>query len=412
MLSLRLALRYLGSRKSHGAVNVISAVSVAGVAVATAAIVVVLSVFNGFTELAKSHFSVLDPDLLVGPVKGKVFAGADSVAVRLQSLDGVAMALPVLTERGLLVGDGKQLGVVFKGVSMDAYQHLVDFDEAVQAGARFNRDYLIGDEQFADMAVGVAMRMELVPGVSRSELYVPRRVGRINPANPAGAFFSAPLVMQNVLAINQTEFDADHIIIPLTTARELLTYYDGEASAVEIKTVPGTDVSAVAREVSKLLGPDFTVATREQQHEESYRMIAVEKWVTFAMLVFILIIAAFNILSTLSLMVIEKRDNMRTLRYMGAPGSTVRAVFMWMGALITLAGGVAGTALGTLLAWIQQVTGVIRLSGDPSQLAVSVYPVKVEGIDILAVLALVAVLSVAISAVTVVFTRRGNIQDT
>lgn len=406
MLSLRLALRYLVSRKSHGVVNVISAVSVAGVAVATAAIVVVLSVFNGFSDLARGHFSLLDPDLLITPVKGKVIAQADSLSNAISADQDVAMALPSLTERGLLVGDGKQLGVVFKGVDRQEYRRLVNLDSAVQAGASFNPDYLIDGEQLSDMAVGVAMRMELVPGVSRSELYVPRRVGRINPANPAGAFYSVPLVLGNVLAINQTEFDADHIIIPIEAARDILCYDNGEASAIEVKAAPGVKIGALRRSLSDSLGPEYLVADRDLQHQDSFRMIAVEKWVTFAMLVFILVIAAFNIVSTLSLMVIEKRDNMTTLSFLGAPSSTIRGVFMWMGGLITFAGGIAGTALGAFLAWLQQVAGIIKLSGDPSQLAVTVYPVRVAWGDLVAVLALVAVLSLVISATTVAFTSR------
>lgn len=405
-LSLNIALRYLRSKKSHAAVNIISAVSVAAVAVATAAIVVVLSVFNGFSDLALSHFSVLDPDLRVTPVSGKVFAAADSIAAKVASTDGVAVALPSLTDRGLLVADGSQLGVVFKGVNMDAYPGMVEYGEAVQAGARLNSDYLVGEEVFADMAVGVAMRMDLIPGVTRSELYVPRRVGRINPANPAGSFFSTPLVLQNVLAINQPEFDSDHIIVPLSTARGLLSYDDGEASAIEVKLASGASATKTKKELQRLLGDEFRVETQMEQHRESYRMIEIEKWVTFSMLVFILVIAAFNIISTMSLMVIEKRDNMATLRCLGATRRAIRHVFMWMGAAISLVGGIAGVALGALLAAVQQTTGVIKLSGDPSQLAVRVYPVRVAPTDIAAVLGLVAVLSLVVALVSLVFTYR------
>lgn len=407
-LSLRLALRYLISKKSHSAVNIISAVALGGVAVATAAIVVVLSVFNGFSDLAMSHFSVLDPDLLITPTAGKVFPGADSIASSLEGRPEVEIALPSLTDRGLLVAEGSQLGVVFKGIDTDRLPRLVDYDEAVQAGIHLNPDYLLENECFADMAVGVAMRMNLVPGASRSELYVPRRVGRINPANPAAAFFSTTVVLQNVLAINQTEFDADHILVPLSTARSLLDYSDDEASAIELKLAPGVVPEKFARTLKIDLGDGFNVASRRQQHEESYRMIAIEKWVTFAMLAFILIIAAFNILSTLSLMVIEKRDNMLTLRYLGATEATVKHVFMWMGAFITIAGGISGMILGAALSWLQQTTGIISLSGDPSQLAVTVYPVRVALPDLVVVMAIVLVLSGIISLTTLIFSSRKN----
>lgn len=401
-LSLRIASRYLLSRKSHGAVNVISAISVAGVTVAVAAIVVVLSVFNGFTDLAASHFSVIDPDIAITPAGGKTIADADSLAAAVASWPGVAAAAPVVSERGLLSSEKGQLGVVFKGIP-DGYDRVVDLTQAVEAAVP---DSLVPDTcARAAVAVGVAMRADIHPGRGVAELYVPRRVGRINPANPAGAFFSGRLAVTSVLAVNQMEFDADHIYVPLDMARDLLAYTT-EGTAVEVRTAPGADPADVARELRSCLDDGYVVATAEQQHAESYRMIAVEKWVTFAMLIFILVIAAFNIVSTLSLMVIEKRDNMSTLRFIGASRRMVRAVFMWMGSLITLAGGVLGCVLGVALGLAQQWGGFIRLAGDPSRLAVTVYPVRVSAGDILAVLAIVAVLSLATSAVTVLFTRK------
>lgn len=404
MLSLKIALRYLVSKKSHAAVNVISAISVAGVAVATAAIVVVLSVFNGFSDLAKSHFSDIDPDLLISPASGKVIAEADSLAKALRVVDGVAATAPTLTERGLLVAGEAQLGVVFKGVSPD-YGKVIDLDRVAEMTSAVYPEYLGENEVISDMAIGVASRLNLRPGVDHVELYVPRRVGRINPANPAGAFFSQGMVLRNVLAVNQMEFDADHIIIPLDAARALLAY-DSEASNIEIKLKEGVSDAAVAKVLRQRLGDEFVVATQIEQHAESYKMIAVEKWVTFAMLIFILVIAAFNIISTLSLMVIEKRDNMATLRFLGASKATVRAVFMWMGAIITLAGGLIGMTLGIALSLAQQYGGFIRLSGDPDALTVDTYPVHVEPLDILTVLVLIIAMSLITSLITRLFTRK------
>ncbi len=404
MLSLKIAIRYLVSKKSHGVVNVISAISIAGVAVATAAIIVVLSVFNGFTNLAKSHFSIIDPDLMVSPVRSKMISGADSLAAVVAATDGVIAATPTLTERGLLVGNEAQLGVVFKGVAPD-YTRVIDYDDAVQSGLRLNPSYMLEGDVAAQMAIGVAARLGLQPGSGRAELYVPRRIGRINPANPAGAFFSCNLVLEDILAVDQMEFDADHILIPIDVARDILMYDNAEASAIEIKTAPG-QTKAVASRLESLLGDGYTVATREQQHQEAYNMIAIEKWVTFAMLIFILVIAAFNIVSTLSLMVIEKRDNMATLRFMGASRLQVRQIFMWMGAFITLAGGMAGLILGVGLSLAQQYGGFIHLAGDPSKLTVDIYPVHVEFTDILAVLAIIAVMSAVTSLITRIFTRK------
>lgn len=404
MLSARIAARYLVSRKSHGAVNVISAISLAGVAVATATIVVVLSVFNGFASLAESHLTVADPDLLVTPVSGKTFTSADSLAARVASLSGVAAAMPSLTERGLLVNGDLQLPVVFKGVTAD-YPRIVDIRRLLSSGA-FHADTTgLGDAP-AQLAVGVAARLDIRPGLSRPELYVPRRIGRINPANPAGAFRSVPLAVTGIAQVEQMEFDADHIIVPLADARMLLQYSSGEASAIEVALAPGVSPTEGRRAVESLLGESFSVTGRDGQHAESMRMIAIEKWVTFAMLGFILVIAAFNIISTLSLMVIEKRDNMATMRFLGARRATVRAVFMWQGAMITLAGGAIGLVLGLGLSLAQQYGKFITLGGDHEKMTIDVYPVSVSASDIGAVAAILAAVALLIALSTRLFTRK------
>lgn len=397
----RIALRYFFSGKSHGAVNVISGISVAGVAVATAAIVIVLSVFNGFSHLARERFSAVDPDLMAVSARGAAFAGADSLLRKVSDAEGVEAAVATLTERGLLTaGDDAQLGVVFKGVDKD-YDRIANLDRiADYSVSRPEGDTLPG----TSVGVGAAARLGILPGTP-IELYTLRRVGRINPANPASAFFSATLGVDRIVRTDQLEFDADHIIIPLDVARDLLQYDGDEATAIEVKLAPGAGSGKVAREIKQLLGPDFEILTREQQHAEAYRMIAVEKWVTFAMLIFILIIAAFNIVSTLSLMVIEKRDNMSTLRFLGATRSMVRGVFAAMGAMITVAGGVIGTVLGLALSLAQQWGGFIRLSGDQSKLSITEYPVHVEGQDILAVMGIVILVAAASALTTRLFTR-------
>lgn len=366
----------------------------AAVAVATAAIVIVLSVFNGFTSLAEKQFSLIDPDLMVVPASGKVFSDADSLAAVLRGIDGVAIATPTLTERGLAMVHDRQQAVVFKGVEAD-YARAVPLRGAV-------RQMLPADSsQFtpAALAVGVAAGLDL-RAYEPVELYVPRRVGRINPANPAGAFFSATLQPAAILAVNQGDFDADHILLPIDVARDILQY-TAEASAIEISAKPGVRIASLMHDVKHAVGPAAQVLDRRQQHAEAYRMIAIEKWVTFAMLIFILVVASFNIISTLSLMVIEKRDNMATLSYMGATRGTIRAAFAWMGAFITLVGGAVGIVCGTALSLAQQWGHFIRLGGDPAQLTITYYPVHVEAIDIAAV----ALLTLGIAALSALITR-------
>lgn len=367
------------------------------------ATVVVLSVFNGFSDLASAHLSVLDPDLTVTRSSRSVIADADSLAGVLERVPGVEAAAPVLTQRGLLTNDELQTAVVFKGVPAD-YSRVVSLDTAAIAAAAFTEAFASDGAGVTDVSVGVANRLSLLPGMSGLELYVPRRTGRINPANPAASFHSTPLVAGRVLQIDQAEFDVDHIYVPLEAARDILEYTTG-ASAIELKIAPEFDVRSVRKEIISVIGPEYACTPADELHSHSLMMISVEKWVTFSMLVFIMLIAAFNIVSTLSLLVIEKRLNMATLSFLGAPASMIRGIFMWMGGIITCAGGASGIILGVILVLAQQWGGFIHLAGDPSQLTVSVYPVRLDGADILAVAAIVLAVAGASALITRLFTR-------
>lgn len=405
MLALKIALRYLFAPKSHKAVNTISVISMVGVAVATMAIVVVLSVFNGFSDLAKSHLSLIDPDLKVMAAEGKVIESCDSISSRISSVDGVASVSPVLAERGLLTGGDRQMPVVFKGI--DPHSMALDFGQILLDGV-YTPLAGVGDSiAGAQIAVGVAMDLGLRPSpYPAAELYVPRRTGRINPANPAASYRSLTLAVTGVFRVDQPEYDADYIIIPISEARRLLEYDDDVAGALEICVKPGYAPGAVKKAVEAALGPGFGVQTRIEQQADTFRMISVEKWITFLMLVFILIIASFNIISTLSLLVIEKRDNMATLRALGAPHGLVRGVFVAEGWLITTIGGFAGIIVGIVLSLLQEHFGFIKLSADPSALSIDVYPVRLDMGDVALVFAAVLATGLAIGAISRLFTGK------
>ena len=294
--------------------------------------------------------------------------------------------------------------MIFKGVP-EGYSSVVNIDTATVASSAFTGQFAPDGSGITDVAVGVANYLELIPGTSGLTLYVPRRLGRINPANPAAAFMSQQLTAGRVFQVDQMESDADHIYVPLDAAREALQFYDGEASAIEVRA-RGVSPEHLARDLRTSLGDDFTVTPRSALHSASLMLVSVEKWVTFAMLGFILLVASFNIISTLSLMVIEKRGNMATLIFLGASRRMARSVFMWMGALITMAGGVCGIVLGVALSLAQQLGGFIRLSGDPSQLTVDVYPVRVAIGDVGAVLLITLAVAMLAALVTRLFTRK------
>lgn len=405
---LRVALRYLFAKKSHKAVNVISVISMAGVAVATMAIVVVLSVFNGFTSLAERHLAAIDPDIRIEPVASKVLAG-DSLVSVLERLDGVAAASPVVEERALMTSPAGQKPVVVKGVSHDGASAVTDMDALMLDGVFVPDNGMPDSTAAVQIAVGVAVELSLRPSpYSTADIYMPRRLGRINPANPSAAYRRLPVTVSGVFRVDQPEYDADYVFAPLDRVRAMLDYTGGEASAVEVRTADGVDATAFAAELQKRLGEGYSVLDRARQQAETFRMIAVEKWITFLMLVFILLIASFNIVSTLSLMVIEKRDNMVTLRSLGATRRMVSGIFVAEGWLITAVGGVAGTLLGVALVLLQQHFGLIKLAADPSALTIDVYPVRLMWHDVALVLVTVCVTGFAIAQISRLFTRKIN----
>lgn len=403
-LAAKIALRYLFSPKSHGAVNVISAVSVAGIAVATAAIVIVMSVFNGFADLAVSKLSKVDAPLTLVPAHGKVIPHADSLAAVISSITEVAAAMPVLDEKGLAMVGENQTVATLRGIP-EGYLATSGLDGVVIDGVDYVGDTL--GLRCAIVSVGVALSTGARPGSSPSlRVFVPRRLGRVNPASPWTAFRSDTLFTAGVYQTEQTEFDADMLMMPLPALRRMLDYSSSEASSIGIWAVPGISPSRLSTLISPHLPSDVRALTLLELRQVSFRMIAVEKWVTFSMLVFILLIASFNIISTMSMLIIEKKDNARLLRSMGATSRFVRYVFVTESRLICLAGGIAGMLLGTILVLAQQWGGFIRLSAsDPSLLSIDTYPVRFRPLDLLAVAATIVVVTLITSAITARLTR-------
>ncbi len=408
MLALKIAWRYLRAKKSHNAVNIITIISVVGVGVATMAMVVVLSIFNGFVDLGVKHLSLVDPQLKVERVDGRVFDG-DSLATSVAGYEGIRGAISTLGTRALLVGVDKQTPVVLRGVP-ESYARLSGVEKSLIDGC-FALKVNDADSTAAVVAsIGVANAMLTAPDAERRmNVYVPRRVGRINPANPAAAFRGAPLAMSGVFAIGQSEYDESLMFVPIDMVCDLLEYEAGTADAVEIFTLPDVDIAKLKARIEKQLGAEYTVKDAFEQHSESFRMISIEKWVTFMMLVFILVIALFNIVSTLSLLVIEKRENMRTLLALGAGSNLVRRVFIFEGWLVTLLGGAVGIVLGVVLTLVQQYFGIIKLAGDAENLLVDAYPVRLSMVDLLITAAAVIITGLLASQSTRLFVRKERV---
>ena len=396
MLALRIALRYFFSRKTHNAVNVISIISVAGVAVATMAIICVLSVFNGFHDMVFSHVSLVSPVLTVEPAQGKVMADADSVADAIRGVSGVSDAAPVIDEAALAVYRQYHLPVSIHGVPVH-YDSIVDYGKVIIDGeVNAQRMSSLGAGL---LSVGAANGLMAFPGTyDFVHLYVPRRKGRINPAMPATAFRTDSVTVAAVYQADDKDADMPRIVMSLDQARNLLDY-GSEASRVDVGLAEGADAARVRQDIEGMLGASYRVLDQQMQQAEAFRMVNVEKWITFLLLAFILVIASFNIISTLSMLIIEKEGSIGVLKALGAPRRMIYNIFTIEGALITLFGGVAGIVLGVALSLIQQTTGIIKMGGDHAKMIISSYPVRVEWTDALAVLGLIVGVAVLTSVV-------------
>lgn len=391
-LPFYIAKRYLFSKKSHNAINVISGISVCGVALATMALVCTLSVFNGFQDLVATFFTAFDPELKITAVSGKVFDAQDERIKALRDLPEIEVFSESLEDNAMVQYNGKQAMVVIKGVE-DNFSQLTTIDSIL-----FGRGDRVLHDEIVDYAIpGVELTAILGTGIrflDPLEVYAPIRGARINVANPASSFRNSYLHSSGlVFAVNQQKYDASYILTSLQFARELFQY-DTEVSSIELKLKDGTDVNKVADRIKKLLGNHFLVQDRYEQQADTFRIMEVEKLISYLFLSFILLIACFNVIGSLSMLIIEKRDDVVTLRGLGADNCLISRIFLFEGCLISFLGALVGVVLGLVLCLIQQEFGVLTLGTGASAGAfvVDAYPVSVHWADVALILITVLVI--------------------
>ena len=381
-----IAKRYLFSKKSHNAINVISGVSVCGVALATLALVCTLSVFNGFQELVATFFTAFDPELKITAVNGKVFDAQDKRIQALRQLPEIDVFSESLEDNAMVQYNGKQAMVVIKGIE-ENFSQLTAIDSIL-----FGRGDMVLYDEVVDYAIpGVELTSILGTGIrflDPLEVFAPKRGSQINMANPASSFQSAYLHSSGlVFAVNQQKYDASYILTSLQFARNLFQY-DTEVSSIELKLVPGSNVKKTIGKINELLGDEFLVRDRYQQQEDTFRIMEVEKLISYLFLSFILLVACFNVIGSLSMLILEKRADVITLRGLGADNQTISRIFIFEGCLISFMGALVGIVLGLVLCYIQQEFGVISLGSGATAGAfvVDAYPVSVHWQDILLIL--------------------------
>jgi ABC-type Zn uptake system ZnuABC Zn-binding protein ZnuA/ABC-type lipoprotein release transport system permease subunit len=353
--------------------------------VATMALVCVMSVFNGFEVLVTSMFGNFDPELKIMPVTAKVFDPEAEVMQQVRDMPEVAVCTEVLQDHALVRYNGRQVIAVAKGVS-PSFRELVRIDTLLIDGQFTLQE---GETFCAVLGIGLASTLGVNAGfVAPLEIYAPVRDRKVDLASPLHSWHMEYAFIGGIFCINQPEYDENCMILPLALARTLL-HYETEVSALELGLTPGVDIKAVQKRIRTLLGDDFRVQNRYEQQEASYKMMQAEKWMTFLILAFVLAIALFNVVSSLSMLMIEKQDDVRMLRSMGAGDRLIRRIFLFQGCMISMLGALTGMALGVTLCVVQQEYGLIKLGSSMGLFMSDNYPVKLAATDLLAIMATV-----------------------
>lgn len=394
-LPFYIARRYLFSKKKHNAINIISGISACGVALATLALVCTLSVFNGFQDMVAEFFTAFDPELKISIREGKVFDPHESRIQQVRTLPEIDIWTETLEENAMVQYKDRQAMAVIKGVE-DNFEQLTSIDSLLYGTG----DFILKDSLVDYGVLGVELISELGTGiqfVDPLQVYAPKRNVRVNIANPTAAFNRDYLFSPGVVfVVNQQKYDSRYILTSLSFARRLFNY-DTEVSAIELKLKPGSNVNAVQKKMESLLGNRFVVQNRYEQQADVFRIMEIEKFISYLFLTFILAIACFNVIGSLCMLILDKREDVNTLRNLGADDRLIACIFLFEGRLISVFGALIGIVLGLLLCFLQQHFGLISLGGGNGSFVVDAYPVSVHFTDV--VLVFVTVIAVGFLSV-------------
>ncbi|MDD6817520.1 MAG: FtsX-like permease family protein [Prevotellaceae bacterium] len=381
--SLFVAKRYLFSKKSTHVINIISAISAVGVAVATMAMVVTLSVFNGFHDLVATLFTAFDPQIEISPAKGKTMDANSPLLTDIKRMKEVSVATESVEDQALAIYEGRQAMVRIRGVqdNFDSLTHI--------------REILMGDGEYmlkvADMdcgILGIRLAQTLGTGITfDSPLYVyaPKRQGQLNMANPTDGFVEGALYSPGVIfCVKQAKYDKNLILTNIAFARNLFDL-EGKVTALSLRLKPGSNLDKVKAQIKEKVGSEMVVKDRFEQQEDTFRIMKIEKLIAYIFLTFILAVACFNIIGSLSMLIIDKRDDVKTLRNLGADDKLITRIFLMEGRMISTIGAVVGIALGLALCWAQQTFSIVGLGKSSGSFVVDAYPVSVHPWDIVLV---------------------------
>lgn len=390
-----IARRYLFSKKSTHVINLISGISAVGVAIATMALVVTMSVFNGFHDLVASFLTSFDPQLEVVPVQGKTAPADDPILTKIRTLPEVDVATESVEDQALAIYNGNQAMVVVKGVESN-------FDKLTHI-----KEILYGDGDFslsaANLQYGtVGIRLAADLGMAADwdgylKIYAPKREGQLDMMNPTEGFVEDSLISPGVVfSVGNGRYDRNYVLTSIGFARNLFGQ-QGMLSQLELRLKPGSDIDAVKAEMRKIAGSKYRVLDRLEQQADTFKIMKIEKFIAYIFLTFILAVSCFNIIGSLSMLIIDKKNDVVTLRNMGATDRQITRIFLFEGRMISVIGAVVGILLGLLLCWLQQTYGLVALGQSSGSFVVDAYPVSVHPEDI--VIVFVTVVAVGFASV-------------
>ncbi len=368
--------RYLKAKKSHSAINIISLISLFGVAVGTMALVVVLSVFNGFDNLIKSLFNSFDPDIKISIIEGKSFVPDSVKYVQIKAIPSIAEIAEVVEENALIQYGEKQYIATIKGVTNN-FNIVSGIDKKISEGK-----FLLNNGKVPYAVIGQGVAYYLSVGLNLGDpllIYVPRKTAEVSYI-PEEAFNKKSIMPSGIFSIEQ-DFDAKYVLVPIGFARDILEY-NNEVTALEIKVKSGEDIEKIQKKIHKILGSQFSVKNRYQQQEIFYKIMTSEKWAIFFILTFILIVASLNIIGSLTMLILDKKKDISTLNHLGADWKSIRKIFLLNGWINSLIGAFTGIILGIIICWIQTRYGIVKLQGSGT-FVIDVYPVKILISDII-----------------------------
>lgn len=390
-----IARRYLFSKKSTHVINIISGISVVGVAVATMALVVTLSVFNGFHDLVASLLTSFDPQIEIVPTKGKTAPADDPILTKIRNLPQVDVATESVEDQAMAIYKGRQAMIKVKGVE-DNFSELSHINDILYGDGEFSLH--AANLQFGVVGIRLADNLGMTADWDgQLKIYAPKREGQLDLMNPTEGFVEDSVISPGVVfSIKQARYDRDYVLTSIAFARNLFGQ-QGMLSQLEIRLKPGSDLDAVKAEMQKIAGSKYRVLDRMEQQADTFKIMKIEKFIAYIFLTFILAVACFNIIGSLSMLIIDKKNDVVTLRNMGASDKQIVRIFLFEGRMISAIGAILGILVGLLLCWLQQVYGLVSLGRSSGSFIVDAYPVSVHPEDIIIIF--ITVLAVGFASV-------------